>query len=66
MNEIQVRVETTDGLKGEDESKQKSDAVKQNATVSKTSAIILVLALGVHSLFEGIAFGLITEVEEAG
>ena len=35
-------------------------------TVSKTAAIILVLALGVHSLFEGIAFGLITSVDEAG
>ena len=64
MNEIQVRVETTDGLKEENESKQKEE--KQIVTVSKTSAIILVLALGVHSLFEGIAFGLITEVEEAG
>ena len=26
--------------------------------VSKTAAIILILAIGVHALFEGIAFGL--------
>ena len=28
------------------------------AVISKKSAVILILALGVHSLFEGIAFGL--------
>ena len=41
-------------------------AVKTNTTVSKTAAIILVLALGAHAFFEGIAFGLQTEVEQAG
>ena len=34
-------------------------------TVSKTSAIILVLAIGVHAFFEGIAFGLQTTIEKA-
>ena len=33
---------------------------------SKTSAIILVLALGFHSVFEGIAFGLQKTIESAG
>ena len=41
-------------------------AGKTRQTVSKTSAIILVLAIGFHSLFEGIAFGLQKEVESAG
>ena len=36
------------------------------ATVSKTTAIVLVLALGFHALFEGIAFGLMTEIGQAG
>ena len=46
--------------------------VKQEAkegtseTVSKTSAIILVLAIGFHAFFEGIAFGLQTSIESAG
>ena len=35
-------------------------------TMSKTTAIVLVLALGFHSLFEGLAFGLMTEIEQAG
>ena len=39
---------------------------KVNATVSKATAIVLVLALGFHSLFEGIAFGLQTEISSAG
>ena len=34
--------------------------------MSKTAAIILVLAIGVHALFEGIAFGLQTTIEKAG
>ena len=34
-------------------------------TVSKASAIILVLAIGVHAFFEGIAFGLQTTIEKA-
>lgn len=33
--------------------------------VSKASGVILALALGVHSFFEGIAFGLTTEVPNA-
>lgn len=35
-------------------------------SVSKTAAIILVLALGAHAFFEGIAFGLQTSIESAG
>jgi len=31
---------------------------KTSVHVSKTAAIILVLAIGVHAFFEGIAFGL--------
>ena len=34
-------------------------------TVSKASAIILVLAIGVHAFFEGIAFGLQATIEKA-
>ena len=37
-----------------------------DTTVSKTTAIVLVLALGFHALFEGIAFGLLVEIEQAG
>ena len=37
-----------------------------NSTVSKATAIVLVLALGFHALFEGIAFGLLVEIEQAG
>ena len=42
---------------------EKSDAEKKEdqapeATVSKTSAIVLICAIGVHAVFEGIAFGL--------
>ena len=33
--------------------------------MSKTSAIVLILALGFHSVFEGVAFGLMTEFESA-
>ena len=33
--------------------------------MSRTSAIVLVLAIGAHALFEGIAFGLQTEIESA-
>merc|ERR1712151_591559 len=36
-----------------------------DSTVSKSTAIVLVLALGFHSLFEGIAFGLLSEIESA-
>ena len=36
------------------------------ATVSKTTAIVLVLALGFHAVFEGIAFGLMTDLSQAG
>ena len=44
-----------------------TDASKAPAiTVSKTAAIILVLALGAHAFFEGIAFGLQTSIESAG
>lgn len=34
--------------------------------MSKTAAIVLVFALGAHALFEGIAFGLLTELGQAG
>lgn len=33
-------------------------------TVSKTAAIILVIAIGFHAFFEGIAFGLLVEIEQ--
>jgi len=39
--------------------------VRVNA-VSKTSGVILALALGIHAFFEGIAFGLQGEVKGAG
>jgi solute carrier family 39 (zinc transporter), member 1/2/3 len=42
------------------------DIGKPSVTVSKTAAIVLVLALGAHAFFEGIAFGLITSIEQAG
>ena len=45
----------------------KTDGTQQTAVhVSKTAAIILVLAIGVHALFEGIALGLQKEIEEVG
>ena len=34
--------------------------------VSKRTAVVLVLALGFHALFEGVAFGLMTEITKAG
>lgn len=34
-------------------------------TTSKTTAIVLVLALGFHAIFEGLAFGLMTELDSA-
>ena len=42
------------------------DPSKPSVTVSKTSAIILVLALSAHAFFEGIAFGLQSNIEKAG
>ena len=39
---------------------------KPTETVSKTAAIILILALGAHAFFEGIAFGLQSEIDSAG
>ena len=39
---------------------------KTTVTVSKTAAIVLVLALGAHAFFEGIAFGLQTSIGSAG
>ena len=39
---------------------------KPTVTVSKASAIILVLAIGVHAFFEGIAFGMMKTIDEAG
>ena len=48
---------------------QEATPTKQEGTsetVSKTSAIILVLAIGFHAFFEGIAFGLQTSIESAG
>ena len=33
--------------------------------MSKTSAIVLVIAIGAHAFFEGIAFGLQSEIEKA-
>ena len=44
--------------------KKEGDAAEA-PTVSKTSAVVLILAIGVHALFEGIAFGLQTEMENA-
>ena len=38
---------------------------KTGETVSKTAAIVLVIAIGFHAFFEGIAFGLLTEIEQA-
>lgn len=54
--------------RGLNASKTKSDDAKQESgeTVSKAAAIILVLALGAHAFFEGIAFGLQTTIESAG
>lgn len=46
--------------------KEAGDQKDDGATVSKTAAIILVLALGAHAFFEGIAFGLQTTVDSAG
>ena len=46
-----------------DAEKKEGDAPE--ATVSKTSAIVLICAIGVHAVFEGIAFGLQTEMENA-
>lgn len=46
--------------------KSLDDMKKPSVTVSKTAAIVLVLALGAHAFFEGIAFGLITTIEQAG
>ena len=43
----------------------KKESVEPRQTVSKASAIILVLAIGAHAFFEGIAFGLQTTVESA-
>ena len=34
----------------------------KHEVVSKRTAVILVLALGFHALFEGVAFGLMTEI----
>ena len=34
-------------------------------TVTKTTAIMLVVAISFHALFEGIAFGLLTEINTA-
>ena len=48
-----------------DASMAKDDG-KDGKSVSKTAAIILVLALGAHAFFEGIAFGLQTSIESAG
>ena len=52
--------ETAEANKGVTE---KKDAAE---TVSKTSAVILVIAIGFHAVFEGIAFGLMTEINNAG
>ena len=50
----------------DDGSKKTADPYETNTTVSKTTAIILILAIGVHALFEGIAFGLQKTMENIG
>ena len=45
--------------------KPKEQEEATSTTVSKASAIILVIAIGAHAFFEGIAFGLQTSVESA-
>ena len=41
------------------------DVKAPTATVSKTTGVILAFAMGFHAFFEGIAFGLLTEVNLA-
>ena len=61
-------IEMTDRDESPSKNKQAhGDQQKQaGETVSKAAAIILVLALGAHAFFEGIAFGLQTTIESAG
>lgn len=54
---------TKDKVEGE-EKQEETPATKE--TVSKTTALVLVFALGAHAFFEGIAFGLLTSIELAG
>ena len=50
--------EGTSSARGEKDDAEKKEAQAPEATVSKTSAIVLICAIGVHAVFEGIAFGL--------
>lgn len=51
---------------GEEKHEHEHEHEHEHALVSKRTAVILVLALGFHALFEGVAFGLMTEVGSAG
>ena len=65
--EERATIQPVDGNSGaETDSENNKAQAKPAATVSKTSAIVLILALGFHAVFEGIAFGLLTEIVNAG
>ena len=51
--------------KATDSGSESTEATVTSETVSKTAAIVLVIAIGFHAFFEGIAFGLLTEIEQA-
>lgn len=51
---------------GEADTAKGEKTPEHTATVSRTSAIVLIVALGVHAVFEGIAFGLLKEITNAG
>ena len=51
--------------KDKDNGSDSTEAGTPSETVSKTAAIILVIAIGFHAFFEGIAFGLLGEIEQA-
>ena len=56
-----------EGKKTTAESPEETDLkLKHEVTLSKTTGILLSIAIGAHAFFEGIAFGLQTEIESAG
>ena len=57
--------ETDEPNKAAQKQKEEKEDADSKVTVSKTAAIILVLAIGTHNIFEGMAFGLMETVDQA-
>lgn len=64
-NEESVVVAPSENITEEKPVKTQKELFAGEVTVTKTTAVMLVVAISFHAIFEGIAFGLLNEIETA-